>query len=164
MSDLKSKIEAILFCMPDGVSIRRLSSICGVGASGKVKKIINEIKADYEKRDAGIKLIEINGNWKFQVRDTHLGLVEDAAEPEMPKAVLETLGYIAWKKEILQSTLVKARSTKSYEHIKYLEECGLIDAEPHKNTRKLRPSKKFYKYFNLKEGEPLDLDALEQQG
>jgi len=163
MSDLKSKIEAVLFCMPDGVSIRKLSSICGIGASGKIRKIINDIKADYEKRDAGIKLVELNDVWKFQVKDEHLELVENAAEPEMSKSVLETLGYIAWKKEILQSSLVKARSTKSYEHIKELEDRGLIEAEPYKNTRKLRPSKKFYKYFNLKEGEILNSDKLESQ-
>ncbi len=157
MDESKAKIEAILYCITHGVSARKIATTLNIGSPGFVKRILNEMQQEYENRGAGIRIVEKNGEWKFEVKEEYLNYVKEAAEPEIEKSVLETLGYIAWRKKILQSSLIKARSNKAYAHVKKLVELGFISAEPHGQTKRLKPTKKFYEYFKLKEGEKIEL-------
>jgi len=157
MEELKAKIEAILFCLPEGVDLGTLGKVLCIGSKGHVKSVLNSLKEDYEKRNSGLILVEENGLYKLKVKDDYMDLVKDAAEPEIPTAVLETLGYIAHKRSILQSSLVKARGHDVYAHVKELTKLGLITAEKKGVTKRLRPTKKFYEYFQLKEGKNLEI-------
>lgn len=163
MKEIKSKIEAILYCMPDGIETKRLAKLCGIGSVGHIKSVLQSLQQDYETREAGIQLVEQNGLWKFDILTDHTELVQEAARPEMEKAVLQTLAYIAHKKKVNQSTIVKVRSNKAYEHIKTLLELGFIQAEKHGRTKRISPTKKFYNYFNLKQNEILELDSEDKE-
>ena len=158
MKDLKSKIEAMLFCSSEGINTKSLAKLCGVGAAGHVKKAIQELQSEYEEREAGIRIREKEGLWFLAVRDRHLKMVQDAAKPEMDKAVLQTLAYIAHKKKIRQADVIRIRSNKAYDHIKQLEEAGFIEAKKDGSTRRLYPTKRFYAYFDLKEGEEIGIE------
>jgi segregation and condensation protein B len=158
MDELKAKVEAILFCLPEGVDLNTLARSLGIGSKGHVKSVVNSLKEDYEKRKSGLFLTEDGGLYKLKVRDEYMDIVRDAAEPEIPSAVLETLGYVAHNKRgILQSSLVKARGSDVYKHVKDLLKLGLISAEKHGVTKKLKTTKKFYEYFQLKPGSKLEL-------
>jgi segregation and condensation protein B len=156
MKELKSKIEAVLFCIPEGVDTKRLAKLCGIGSAGHVKTCLKAMQKDFESR--GVHLFEKEGIWKFGIRDEHVSLVKEAARPEIDKAVLETLAFIAYKKNAKQSEVVKFRSNKAYEHIKHLEKEEFITTKQKGKTRILSPTKKFYTYFQLKENEPLELE------
>lgn len=158
MKDVKAKIEAVLFCSQDGIDTKSLAKACGVGAAGHVKTAVKELQEDYDKRGSGLKIVFHDNLWRLVVRDDHLPLVKEAAKPEMPKSVLETLAYIAHKKDIRQSDVIRIRSNKAYEHIKELESRGLIEARKDGSTKRLAPSKKFYDYFELKEDEELPVN------
>jgi len=155
MKELKSKIEAILFCMPEGVDTKRLAKLCGIGSAGHVKSALQEMQKENDKKHKGVFLTNKDGLWFFRVKDEHTNLVKEAARPEIEKAVLETLAYIAYKKNARQSDIVKIRSNKAYEHIKQLEQEGFIETKQKGKTRILNPTKKFYEYFQLKDGEEL---------
>lgn len=156
--ELKSKIEAILFCSPKGVELAKLAKLCGVGAKGHVKAVLNAIKEDFGKREAGVEIIENNGLWKFKVKDEHLDLVKEAARPEIEKAILQTLAFIAHKGNAKQSEIIKIRSNKAYKHIEELQKLGFVEAKKKGTTRVVSPTKKFYNYFDLVEGQELQLD------
>lgn len=157
MKEIKSKIEAILFCSPKGVEIEKLAKLCSIGSKGHVKAILKTMKEEFDKR-GGVEIIEENGLWKFKVRDEHLPLVKEAAKPEIEKAILQTLALIAHKGSARQSDIIKIRSNKAYKHIEELEKLGFVEAKKKGTTRILNPTKKFYEYFNLEEGETLGVE------
>ena len=159
MKELKSKIEAILFCTPDGLDSKRLSKLCGIGSVGHVKSALQEMQEEFETNGRGMSLVLKDGLWRFAVRDEHVPLVKEAAKPEIEKAILETLAFIAYKKNAKQSEVVKVRSNKAYGHIKHLEAQGFVTAKTKGKTRLLTPTKKFYDYFALKEGEEIQLEV-----
>ena len=53
--------------------------------------------------------------------------------------------------------MIKARSNKAYNHLIELEEQSFIEKKKFKNTYKIKPTKKFYEYFQLNEGEKLEM-------
>lgn len=158
MEEVKNKIEAILYCIPEGVSVKKLASLLGIGSIGYVKKQLEEIQEEYKKDNRGFQIVNENRLWKFRIKEDYLELVKEAAKPELPSAVLETLAYIAQKGKIKQSELIKKRTNKAYDHIKELEEIGFLESNKKGRTKSLKLTKKFYEYFQIEEGETLRLE------
>jgi segregation and condensation protein B len=158
MKEVKSKIEAILFCSPQGVELKKIAKLCSIGSKGHVKSILNAMKEDFDKRGAGVEILEENGLWKFKVKDDHLNLVKEAARPEIEKSILETLAYIAHKGSTRQSDVIKIRSNKAYKHIEELKKLGFVESKKKGTTKMINLTKKFYNYFNLEEGETLGVE------
>lgn len=158
MEEIKNKIEAIMYCIPEGVSVKKLSSLLGIGSIGFVKKALEDLQEEYIKSDRGFQIICDDTNWKFSVKQEYLELVKEAAKPELSSSVLETLAYIAQQGKIKQSDLIKKRTNKAYDHIKELKDVGFIEIKRTGRTNVLLLTKKFYDYFQLKEGEKLNLE------
>ncbi|MBD3263254.1 hypothetical protein GF374_02655 [Candidatus Woesearchaeota archaeon] len=157
MNEIKSKIEAILFCLPQGIDTRALAKKLNLGSKGRVKAAIKELQEDYKKRSAGLVIVKESGAWKFKIPDEFLGLIKEAAEPEMNTATLQTLAYIAYRRGSRQCDVVRVRSNKAYDHIKELLAKGFLSSEKSGLSKFLRPTKKFYEYFKLKPGEKLKI-------
>jgi len=158
MKKLKAKIEAILYCSPEGIESRKLAKLCEVGSAGHIKSVVKSLAEDYTKRDAGLEIVRVGNVWKIQVKPLHRDLVVDAAKPELSSAILETLAFVAWKGSSTQAAVIRARSNKAYNHLIELEEQGFIEKKKVKNTFKIKPTKRFYEYFDLGQGEKLVLD------
>lgn len=158
MEEIKNKIEAILYCIPEGVSVKKLASILGIGSIGYVKKTLEELREDYIKSKRGFQIICDENDWKFSVKQEYLELVKEAAKPELTSSVLETLAYIAQQGKIKQSDLIKKRTNKAYDHIKELKDGGFIEIKRNGRTNNILLTKKFYDYFQIKEGEKLNLE------
>lgn len=156
MDEIKGQIEALLHCRPKGLTLEELSNHSGVSSKGLLKKLLNEIQEDYSKRASGLKIINQDSTWKMAVKDEHIETVQDVAQPEISKAVLETLAYIAHKKSIRQADVVRIRSNKAYGHIKELVENGFLESKKDGASKKLCPTRKFYEYFKLTEDQSLE--------
>ncbi len=159
MKKLKSKIEAILFCSPEGVDSRKLAKLCGCGSAGHMKSVVKSLAEDYEKRGSGFEIARVGNAWRLKVASAHAELVKEAAKPELSSAILETLAFIAWKGAPTQAAIIKARSNKAYNHLIELEEQGFVEKKRNKNTYKIKPTKRFYEYFDLKNGEKLEFPS-----
>lgn len=157
IQEIKSKIEAILFCLPQGINTRALAQKLNLGSAGKVKTAIKQLQEEYANRGAGLTITEEDGFWKFKVPDNYIDLIKEAAEPEMEMAVLETLAYIAYRRGSRQCDVVRVRSNKAYAHIKELLAKSFLTSEKAGLSKFLRPTKKFYEYFKLKPGQKLKL-------
>lgn len=157
MNDVQAKIEAILFCSPEGIGTEKLAKLCGIGSVGHVKEMIRLLSEEYTKKGSGLEITPQGNLWKLKVKSEHSDLVKEAARPELSDSVLETLAYIAWKGEPSQSAVIKARSGRAYNHIIELEERGFIEKHKSKNSSRLKPTKKFYEYFHLQDGEKIEL-------
>lgn len=144
--ELSKKIEALLFAT-QGLTVKK---ICEVLKSDEnnVINVLNELKDNYKSRDSAFIITDIGELWKLTVQSEHVPLVKDLIPSEFPKSLLETLAVIAWKNPAIQGDVIKLRGNKAYDHIKYLEDAGLVGAKPKGRSRELKLTDKFYEYFN----------------
>ena len=152
---LKAKIESIIFCIPEGVTVDLLAHKVNMAGTAAIQWALSELQKDYETK-GGLKITsDDKGVWKFKVPDEHIPFVQEAAEPEFDRAVVETLAYIAWRNGSRQCDVVRVRGNKAYNHIKLLKERDFIESHKSGLSKWLEPTKKFYEYFHLKQGEKL---------
>jgi len=63
--------------------------------------------------------------------------------------VLKTASLIAYYQPVLQSKMYDLVGNKIYEHVKVLEELGLVKAKPKKKSIELTTTKKFIETFGI---------------
>lgn len=148
--DPKRAIEAVLFSVGKKISTHEIARIVGCSENACLKHLTALVE-DYRSRDSPL-LIHSEGNaWKMTVRERYLPFVQALIpETELTRSVLETLAVVAWKAPILQSEVIRIRSTKAYDHIKTLREQGFLNKERSGRSYRLTLTKKFLDYFDLK--------------
>lgn len=150
MMELKKQIESILFSMGRRVTLEELSRICHERDHAKILHELEVLKQELEEKQSSIVLIEDNNTFRFTVRDQFLSLVRKVVKKtELPKGVLETLALVAAKAPVLQSTIVRQRTNKAYDHLSSLENTGYITREKKGRTKLLKLTNKFFSYFDI---------------
>ncbi|MFH1682332.1 MAG: SMC-Scp complex subunit ScpB [Candidatus Woesearchaeota archaeon] len=145
----KKKVEAVLFSIGKEVSLERLAGLSGLGQP-EVKKILEELKKEYDARDHSLRIMNRGETWKLTIRDEFLPVVNKlVTETDLDKALMETLAVIAWKYPVTQSEVIRLRHNKAYDHIKRLMELDFVEKDKAGRTFKLRLTKKFFEYFDL---------------
>jgi len=149
--DLKKQVEAILFSAGRKIEIEEIAKLVEANEAS-VKKVLQQLKTDFEKGEAPIMIVEEGNAWKMTVREEYLGTVRKITPyMEFSKTLMETLAVVAWKQPILQSDVIKIRTNKAYEHITELENMGFLAKEKHGRSFLLKLSQKFYDYFDLRD-------------
>jgi segregation and condensation protein B len=151
VSEGKEIIEAALFASGeplDELQLRNLTKLKNVGDI--VRQLINE----YAQRGSAIEIVEIEGRFVMQVKPEYAEKVRHVAPKELRSPVLRTLSMIAYHQPITVADLVDRRGAAAYDHVRDLEERGLISAEPHGRTRMLQTTVRFAEYFNLDSADP----------
>ena len=148
--NLKNKVEAVLFASGKSVDIEEIAKLCRHYNLDEVKKALNELKDDYEKRGTALMVVDDGNKWKLTVREAHMNIAKRiVADTELTRSVIETLAVVAWKQPIKQSEVIKIRTNKAYDHIKELEEMGFLTRKRHGRTKLIKLTEKFFKYFEL---------------
>lgn len=151
VSELKNKVYAVLFSAGRSVDCEELGRLVKAPEQ-LIREAIRELKKGLEDDHSPLFLTEeSNGNaWKLTVRDRYVDVVKDVTpHTELEVPVLATLALIAWKQPMLQSDVIKRRSTVAYEHIAKLEELGFVSKEKKGRSFSLKPTGKFFDYFDL---------------
>lgn len=164
--DVTKVVEAALFIAGKFLTLDDLARYANNIPVQKVKKAVDEIRADYLKRGSPLALTEEDGKYKLDVKPEYLDRVKHLApQMDMRKAVLTTLSYIAFKQPITQAKMVKLFGNRIYEYNSELEKRGLINRNPHKRTRMLSTTKKLGTYLgdeDLKRVKQIQLEKIEQ--
>ena len=149
MSELKSKIEAVLFVTARAMNPDEIAELLGETVED-VEASLLDLMFDYSSRDGALEIDDEDG-YIIQVRAEHLDIVEKLCPVELKPSVLKTLTIIALKQPIRQSDLKELRSS-AYEHVQELFEKGLVSKTKDRNGRSfnLRTTDKFAEYFKLK--------------
>ena len=151
MSAEKRILEAALFVSGEPPDVGQLRSLLkGRDVQGLIKILMRE----YEERGSAIEIKEIEGRYVMQVRPEYAEKVRKMAPKELRSPVLRTLSMIAYHQPLTQSELVTRRGAAAYDHVRELEEKGLISAVPHGRTRLLATTQRFAEYFNLDSTDP----------
>ena len=151
MSNLKYKIEALLFSSGRRMTIEELEKLTKAAAE-EIREGIAILKEEYLQRNSSIHIIDDGDSWKLTVKDEHLETVKQiVTKTELSRSLLETLAVIAFKYPIKQSDLIKLRTNKAYDHLRELEQQGFISRKKHGRTNLIKLTEKFFQYFDLPE-------------
>ena len=151
MTELKNKIEAVLFSVGRRISVEEIRKLTH-SYTDKVIEALQELSKDYEAKQTSLMIVNDGDYWKLTTRDQYHPVISRlVTETDLSKTLMETLAVIAFKYPILQSDLIKIRTNKAYEHLKELEAIGYITRKKHGRTNLIKLTDKFFKYFDLTE-------------
>lgn len=143
---MKEEVEAILFSSSDPVSINYIAKKLRIKVSD-VSRVIDELISEYERRRTALEIIKLGDKVLMRVKPKYQYLV--SGERDLDRPTLRTLAIIALNQPIELSKLVKIRGSRCYEHVRKLENLGLIKAEKKSRTKILTTTDTFLRYFGL---------------
>jgi len=155
-SVMLQKIEATLFLAARFLDLNELVKFTGVNPLS-IQESMHKLLEKYSEIGSALVIHarEVDGKmlYKMDVKKEFYSLVNKivTGQTEFTKAEQETLAIIAYKQPIKQSSIVKIRGNKAYDHIHHFIEMGLVKAKKASRTFELTLSEEFYNYFNLKE-------------
>ena len=147
--NLKALVEAALFVSSSPLSLQTLSRICKSDEE-TVKKILEELKREYEKEEHGVELAETPQGYELRVKPVYRNFVKALAPfADLGEGLLRALSIILLKQPLTQAEVVKYQGNKAYGYIKELEKKGLIKTKPYKNTKLIFVTPQLEKYFGM---------------
>lgn len=122
-------IEAILFTMGDSVEIEKIAMAIEHDVD-TTRKIIHQMMDKYERKDRGIRIIELGDSFQLCTKkETYEYLIRVAKQPKryvLSDVMLETLSIIAYKQPVTRLEIEKIRGVKSDHAVNKLIEYGLV--------------------------------------
>ena len=137
MSDvnIKASIEAVLFAIGGALEesklLEALSDEDNQFSKKELKKLIEEMKEEYDKEDRGIRLIELDNKYQLCTKNEYYDIL--AKIVNMPKkhvltdVLLETLSIIAYKQPVTRAEIEKIRGVSCSHAVNRLMEYNLVD-------------------------------------
>jgi len=175
--ECKHIIEIAIFASDEPMSLMRLKNLLSEDDSltkQNIKKIVEEIAADYQ--DKGVELKEVGSGYRFQIREQYAPYVKQIWQerpPRYSRALLETLVLIAYRQPITRAEIEEVRSVVVSTNImRTLLEREWVRVVGHRDVPG-RPAlyattKQFLDYFNLKSLEEMpilsELKSIEEIG
>ena len=128
--NLKAVLEGILFIVGDeGTSIEEMVRVLGVNDE-EVKKLLVELKKDYENNDRGLRISYLGNAFKLTTKEEHKEfyekLVTDNKTSNLSNAALEVLAIIAYNEPITRLEIDEIRGINSSQIVRRLLAHGLI--------------------------------------
>jgi segregation and condensation protein B len=150
MSDLKNRLESILFASGKALNLEELSRLTRERDLAVVRKALLELQQELEEKKGSVMLVNEGDEWKLSVREKYLPFIRKiVTKTELPKSVVETLAVVAYKAPVLQSKVIHIRTNKAYKHLDFLEEKGYISREKKGRTKLIKLTQKFFEYFDI---------------
>jgi segregation and condensation protein B len=143
-------LEALLFASEGVVSRQRLQRAFSFNER-QLDALVDDLKKYFEDKESALKVRRTSTHVSLSVKDEYINFIKNFIEAEFSSPVLKTLAMIAYKSPVKQSTIIQARGNKSYSHISELLGNKLVETENFGNTKMIRLTPKFFKYFNISE-------------
>lgn len=166
--NIKTVVEALLFASEKPLTIEQVKNVLDNLDGGEIRKIIDEIKLEYENSGRGIRVVEVAGGFQMitpaEIAPFLKKLYRQRRADKSSKPALETLAIVAYKQPVTKLEIESLRNVNVDGVISSLIEKGLIRIAGRKNAPG-RPfvfgtTKAFLEYFGLKSLE--DLPKIEK--
>lgn len=141
-------IEAILFSAGRAVGIDEFTNLTAMSGD-IIRKHLEKLILRYAEKDSGLEISKAGEKYAMQVKAEYAENVVKVAPKEIPEHLLRTLALIAYHQPIKQVEMQKLIGSKIYDHVKELEELGMIRAREDGRTKILTTSKLFPEYFGI---------------
>ena len=162
-NNLKSAVEAMLFASEKPLLIEQIRKALNNLEGNEVRKILEELKSEYEQSNRGIRVVEIAGGFQMITAPLFASflkkLFKDRSTERLSKPALETLAIIAYKQPLTRLEIETLRNVNVDGVIKSLLDKNLIRITGRKKVPG-RPfvygtTRQFLEYFGLKSLEEL---------
>jgi segregation and condensation protein B len=154
-------VEAALYAADHPLTFREIQEILKTSSETYVRKLISDLKADYEKRGGPFLLVETSKDtFTLRLHDEYMTKLDRIIpKTRVSRGALKTLAMIAYKQNISQAKLAEYRGNRVYDHIRQLLSLGFIESKPFGRTRMLRTSRRFASYFGFDD----DIDRIRER-
>ncbi|MBR4178998.1 MAG: SMC-Scp complex subunit ScpB [Bacilli bacterium] len=161
--NLKAVLEGILFIVGDeGTTIKEISSVLDISEE-EVKKLLMELKKDYEDKGRGLRISYLGNTFKLTTKEEHKNyyekLVTESRTTNLSNAALEVLAVIAYNEPITRLKIDEVRGVNSSQIVRrllargFIKVCGKEDTIGKPNLYKT--TNEFLDYFGLSSKEDL---------
>lgn len=137
MDDIKNKIEAILFVAGDIINVKDIAKGLDTDVA-EVKKQIAIISDEYNKRNAGLKILWMKDGVQMSSREEYSHAIDSVLAPlkisSITKSAIETLSIIAYKQPVTRTEVAEIRGVRSDYSINILRDRGLIKVSGKKDA------------------------------
>ncbi len=137
-AQLKAILEAIVYVTDEPLSAQQMSAALGCPLD-KVKRLLDELVADYGKPDRGLSVREVAGGYKMATKAEHHEAVRAFVKKLTPPlklslAALETLSVVAYKQPVTAPEIMEIRGVQGAGVLKTLLDRKLISESGRKNV------------------------------
>jgi len=155
---IKSAFESLMFIFGEPIEAKLAANAVGA-TKAEAEQCFRELAEEYEARNSGIRVREINGRFGFVTYEENYDYIRAVTTPtkerRLSQAALETLAIVAYKQPVTKSEIDSIRGIKSDRVIEGLVLKELIEERGRSNAIG-RPALygttgKFLEYFDLKE-------------
>jgi len=186
-NNIKSAVEAMLFASEKPLLIEQIKKALDNLEANEVRKVLEELKSEYEQANRGIRVAEIAGGFQMITASSFAPflkkLFKDRHTERLSKPALETLAIIAYKQPLTRMEIELLRNVNVDGVMKSLLDKNLIRISGRKKVPG-RPfvfgtTKQFLEYFGLKsldelpkmedfsslvkQNEPAEIEAIEEE-
>ncbi|MCW6159625.1 MAG: SMC-Scp complex subunit ScpB [Candidatus Micrarchaeales archaeon] len=148
--DYKKLIEAALFVTSKAMSASELADVAGIASVGAVNGMIEELMKDYDSKNSAIGIFRIGEKYIMSVREPYAGKVSNlAGAPDMSKGALRILAFVSKNEPVMQSAVVKAFGSTTYDYMKELLEKEFVRTQKVGRSKRIETTEKFKEYFNF---------------
>lgn len=161
--NLKAVIEALLFASDKPLTLERIRNILDNLQTDEIRRILEELREEYEQSNRGIRITEIAGGFQIITAPSFAPflkkLYKERHTEKLSKPALETLAIIAYKQPVTKLEIESLRNVNIDGVMQNLLDKGLIRV----TGRKKAPGRpkvygtnlQFLEYFGLKSLEEL---------
>ena len=158
-AQLKAILEAIVYVTDEPLSAQQMAAALG-SPLDKVKRLLDELVADYARPDRGLSVREVAGGYKMATKAEHHEAVRAFVKKLTPPlklslAALETLAVIAYKQPVTTPEIMDIRGVQGAGVLKTLLDRKLIAESGRKNVLGkpilYKTTKDFLVQFGLKD-------------
>ncbi|MBI5225663.1 SMC-Scp complex subunit ScpB [Candidatus Micrarchaeota archaeon] len=143
-------LEAALFLANKPMAHKQLQDLLAV-PKDRLDALLGEL-AQIVPKDSSYELAVNEHGAALQLKPQYLHRVAKLSkEVELSKKSMRILALVAKKKELLQSDLKHFFKGEIYAYVTELKMAGYLESKKHGNTRKLKPTTKFFESFQVKE-------------
>ncbi len=129
-NNLKSAVEAIIFASERPVTVEQLKKVLDSPGSEEVRKIVGELKSEYETQNRGFRIVEIAGGFQMITCAAFAPflkkLYKDRSVDKLSKPALESLAIIAYKQPLTKAEIESLRNVNVDGVMKNLVDKNLI--------------------------------------
>ena len=141
-------LEAALFSAGKPVSVDEIAENAHLDRR-QVPKLLKQLQERYAAANGALEVGKAGEKWAMQVRTAYVPSTTRLAPMEIPIKLLKTLALIAYHQPVLQSDLKDMVGDKVYDHIRELQDRGLVKKRVHERSFLIVTSEKFPEYFGI---------------
>ncbi len=148
--EYKNLIQAALFVAGKAMSVDQLSAAIGIASAGYLRGLADELTEETKSGAGPFVILRFGDKYEFTLKEPYSSKVGGlAGSPDITKGSLKILAYVSKNEPLMQSALVKAFGSSTYDHIHELLEKGFVSTKKSGRTKRIETTQRFREYFNL---------------